>query len=156
MCLDISKDRTKAVTGQEGKYPSVHVWDAITGKKIKAFQLDKDSRGVMGASISPCGRYVGVVDDHDKHRVFIYNLERECKVLELESGASEMKNLAWSKRPDDLRLAIQGEKQIQFWCPADVTKKLKNVGIFDKAASTQLHCVQFDEEGWCYTGGDNG
>lgn len=87
----------------------------------------------MGASLSPCMRYVATVDDNDKHRVTIYNLERDVKVLEMESGASEMKNLAWSKRPDDLRLAIQGDKQIQFWNPADVTKKLKNVGTFDKA-----------------------
>ena len=46
-------------------------------------------------------------------------------MLELESGSAEMKHVAWSKRPDDLRLAVLGEKQIQFWHPADVTKKLK-------------------------------
>lgn len=77
-------------------------------------------------------------------------------MLELESGSAEMKHVAWSKRPDDLRLAVLGEKQIQFWHPADVTKKLKQVGIFDKAAQTMLHTVTFDDEGWCYTGGDNG
>jgi len=88
----------------------VHVWNALTGEKIQAFQLDKDSKGVLGAAISPCGRYIACVDDHDKHRVFIFNLERNCKVLELESGASEMKHVAWSKRPDDLRLAIMGDK----------------------------------------------
>lgn len=101
-------------------------------------------------------RYVAVVDINDKHRVTIYNLERDVKVLEQESGGNEMKNLAWSRRPDDLRLAIQSERQLQFWNPADVTKKLKNVGTFDKAKQTNFHCVTFDEEGWCYTGGDNG
>ena len=39
LCLDISADRTKVVTGQIGKSPSVHVWDASTCDKIDAFQL---------------------------------------------------------------------------------------------------------------------
>ena len=37
LCLDISADRTKVVTGQIGKNPSVHVWDAVTCEKIDAF-----------------------------------------------------------------------------------------------------------------------
>ena len=39
LCLDISSDRTKVVTGQVGKSPSVHVWDANTCEKVTAFQL---------------------------------------------------------------------------------------------------------------------
>ncbi len=30
--LDISSDRTKVVTGQNGKWPSIHVWDANTAE----------------------------------------------------------------------------------------------------------------------------
>lgn len=74
--------------------------------------MDKDSRGVLGAAISPDGKYVACCDDSEKHRVFIFNIERNCKVLELESGSAEMKHVAWSKRPDDLRMAVMGEKQI--------------------------------------------
>lgn len=37
LCLDISSDRTKVVTGQVGKSPSVHVWDANTCEKVTAF-----------------------------------------------------------------------------------------------------------------------
>jgi len=75
-CLDINKERTKVITGSCGKWPSVHVWDAITGKKIFAFQLDKDSKAVMAVAISTDGKYVAAVDLSDKHQVFIYNLER--------------------------------------------------------------------------------
>ena len=35
--LDISNDRTKVVTGQIGKSPSIHVWDAVTAEKLDAF-----------------------------------------------------------------------------------------------------------------------
>ena len=37
LCLDLSLDRTRVVTGQIGKFPSIHVWDAVTCEKIDAF-----------------------------------------------------------------------------------------------------------------------
>lgn len=37
LCLDVSSDKTKVVTGQSGKSPSVHIWDALTCEKIDAF-----------------------------------------------------------------------------------------------------------------------
>lgn len=37
LCLSVSKDRTKVVTAQTGKWPSVHIWDALTAEKIDAF-----------------------------------------------------------------------------------------------------------------------
>lgn len=115
-----------------------------------------DSRGVLAVGFSPCQRYISIVEDNDTHRVTIYNLDRKCVVLELESSKSEVTGLAWSKRPDDLRFAVVGPKEIQFWHPADVTKKLHQKGVFLKATQTNLMCVTFDDEGWCYTGGENG
>lgn len=52
-----------------------------------------------------------------------------------------------------------GEKEIQFWHPADVTKPLKKMGVFGEKFmkdKTNFHAVCFDPEGWCYTGGENG
>lgn len=66
----------------------------------------------MACAISPDGKYVAAVDLSDKHVVFIYNLERQTLVLKQESGASEMEHMAWSKRPDDYRLAVLGTKQL--------------------------------------------
>ena len=44
-----------------------------------------------------------------------------------------------------------------FWHPADVTKRLKQPGVLGRqVASTYFNCCTFDEEGWLYTGGDNG
>jgi WD40 repeat protein len=110
------------------------VWDAKTCEKIDAFQLQEDSRGVLAVGFSQCGRYVACVDDNDNHRVTIYNLERHCEILSLEGGKADVTNLAWSKRPDDLRFAVVGPKEIKFWHPADVTKKLSGKGSFQKAS----------------------
>lgn len=51
-------------------------------------------------------------------------------VLHLENGKAEVTSLVWSKRPDDLRFAVVGPKVIQFWNPADVTKKMSVKGTF--------------------------
>lgn len=51
-------------------------------------------------------------------------------MLTLEGGKAEVTGLAWSKRPDDLRFAVFGPKEIKFWNPADVTKKMSQKGTF--------------------------
>jgi len=37
LCIDLCSDRNLVVTGQTGKFPSVHVWDAHTCEKISSF-----------------------------------------------------------------------------------------------------------------------
>ena len=44
-----------------------------------------------------------------------------------------------------------------FWHPADVTKRLKQPGVMGRTnAATTFTSITFDEEGFCYSGGDNG
>lgn len=54
LSLDVSADRKTVVTGQVGRAPSVHVWDAETGESKTTFKLKPGSRGVAAISISPC------------------------------------------------------------------------------------------------------
>lgn len=70
------------------------------------------------------------MDKHDKHRVTIYNVQRNLELVTVDGSKSEVIDLAWSKRPDDLRFAVVGPKEINFWHPADVTKKLSVKGTF--------------------------
>jgi len=74
----------------------------------------------------------------------------------VEGSKERLFDVAWSKRADDLRFATVGAKTIKFWHPADITKKLNQTGTFGKATMTNMTSVAFDEEGWCYTGGENG
>ena len=71
LSIDLCCDRKLVVTGQIGKSPSVHVWDAHTCEKISSFQLSSDSRGVQAVSISPCKRYVAAVDMSNDHKVYV-------------------------------------------------------------------------------------
>ena len=56
-----------------------------------------------------------------------------------------------------MRFATVTPKQVVFWHPADVTKRLKQPGVMGRTnAATLFTSICFDEEGWCYTGGENG
>lgn len=159
--LDISKDRKTVVTGQVGKNPAVHVWDAETQEQKAQFCLSHEkgvsARGVAGVSVSPCQRYVAAVDQSNDHHVFVYNIERNKLLLNTEGGKEKIFDVKWSKRVDDLRFATIGTKEIKFWHAADITKRLSQKGTFGKNATmTNLTCLDFDEEGWAYTGGENG
>lgn len=96
------------------------------------------------------------VDLSNDHKITIYNIERKKQLLCIEGGKEKIIDVAWSKRPDDLRFAILGAKAIKFCHPADITKKLTQPGTFGKATMTNMSALCFDEEGWCYTGGENG
>jgi hypothetical protein len=75
----------------------------------------------------------------------------------MSAGNDDIKNIAWSKRPNDLRFATQSTKLVKFWHPADVTKRLCVPGKFgDKIPAVKLSCIDFDAEGWMYSGGEGG
>ena len=75
----------------------------------------------------------------------------------MESSKEAVLGIAWSKRANDLRFATWGDKEVNFWHPADVTKRLKQKGVFgEKVAQAKVSCLAFDEEGFSYSGMDNG
>lgn len=48
-------------------------------------------------------------------------------------------------------------RSLQFWNPADASKKLFKNGTFgSKFTQTKFNCAAFDEDGICYSGGGNG
>ena len=102
----------------------MHIWDADSCEQIASFDLAAGSRGVESLSMSPCGRYVACVDKHNSHRVTIYNVQRQKTLLHMEGSKESIDHVVWSKRSNDLRFATCGPKEIKFWHPADVTKRL--------------------------------
>jgi outer membrane protein assembly factor BamB len=56
-----------------------------------------------------------------------------------------------------LRFTAVTTRTLQFWSPADATKKLFRNGTFgQKFTQTKFSCATFDEEGLCFSGGANG
>ena len=157
LSIDISADRQTVVTGESGPQPGVHIWNAATSEKVGQFNLQAGSRGVAACGLSPCSRYVATVDNSNDHRVTIYNIERQKNLMTTNGSTDPILDVAWSKRANDLRFATLTPKQVTFWHPADVTKRLKQPGVMGRQnASTLFTSLCFDADGWCYTGGENG
>jgi WD40 repeat protein len=75
MCIAISADGRRALTGQVNNAPVMFLWDACTGEKIQRFKLPAGSKGVIACSISADGDCVGCVDDSNEHKVHVYGAD---------------------------------------------------------------------------------
>lgn len=72
--IQISSDRRFAVSGQVGSAPVAFLWDAETGQMQKRFKLAKGARGVDAVAISADGSTVALVDRHDQHNVYVFDV----------------------------------------------------------------------------------
>lgn len=157
--LDIAggEFRNIVCTGECGKLSTVHVWDTNTMSSIASFNLGPTAKGVAALSISPCMRYVAAVDQSNDHTMYIYNVQRKKMLLSLSAGSDAIYNIQWSKKPNDLKFVAVTSRSLQFWNPADASKKLFKAGTFgSKFQQTKFNCAAFDEDGICYSGGANG
>jgi len=79
--LEISPDRSFAVTCQRGPKPTCFSWDAATGEKKMRFTLPKGSRGINCCSISGDGNYMACVDQTNDHNIFVFDLSTGGQVF---------------------------------------------------------------------------
>ena len=151
------EQRNIIATGEVGKKSTIHIWDTNTMESLGAFNLWAEARGVTAISISPCARYVCCVDNSNDHNLTIYNINRKKLLIQVSAGSDAITELQWSKKVDDLRFCAVTSRSLQFWNPADSSKKLfKNGSFGPKFTQTKFLCAAFDENGVCYSGGENG
>lgn len=78
-------------------------------------------------------------------------------IIQVSAGTDAVVDIQWSKKPNDLRFSAVTTRSLQFWHPADATKKLYKNGTFgQKFPQTKFLCSTFDSDGLCYSGGANG
>jgi WD40 repeat protein len=150
--ITISSDRCFAASGQVGSAPAAFLWDAATGQKQQRFKLTKGARGVDAIAISNDGTLVALVDRHDQHNVYVFDVA---------SGAGSSKpgdtnrifDICFSNRPGDNSFVTAGSKHIKFWDPSTLEGKK---GIFGEGGeATSFACVATDDQGNAFTGGAN-
>ena len=122
--------RNIVATGETGAKSTVHVWDTTTMKSISSFSLGGSAKGVSALSLSPCQRYIACVDSSNDHMMTIYNVNRKKMIVQVSAGTDAIFEIQWSKKPNDLRFAAVTTRSLQFWHPADATKKLYKNGTF--------------------------
>jgi hypothetical protein len=62
--------------------------------------------------------------------MYIYNVQRKKMLLTLSAGSDAIYNIQWSKKPNDLKFVAVTSRSLQFWNPADASKKLFKNGTF--------------------------
>lgn len=86
----------------------------------------------------------------------IYNIQKKKMLLTLSAGSDAITQIQWSKKANDLKFVAVSARTVQFWNPADASKKLFKNGTFGKFEQTRFSSAVFDEDGICYSGGANG
>lgn len=151
--LTISNDRNWAATGQVGSAPAAFVWNAKTGEKKQRFKLTKGARGVNAIAMSNDGTLVAMVDIHDDHNVYVYDVDSGSLKYKDKGDSNKIFDICFSAKPGQNTFATAGSKHIKFWYP-DQMKGEK--GLFgQKGEMTSFACVAYDDNGVCYTGGCN-
>ena len=99
-------------------------------KSIAQFSLGGAAKGITALGISPCQRYIACVDHSNDHNMSIYNVNRKKMILQVSAGSDPIHDIQWSKKGDDLRFIACTTRSLQFWHPADASKKLFKNGTF--------------------------
>ena len=87
----------------------------------------------------------------------IFHTSKKKAIVTISAGTDAISDIKWSRKPNDLRFAAITSRYIQFWNPADSSKKLFKNGAFGPSfTQTKFNCVAFDTDGVCYSGGANG
>jgi len=149
----ISSGRNLAASGQVGSSPVAFVWDAVTGEKKQRFKLSKGARGVNAIALSPDDKYCALVDLHNDHNVYVYDVGSGALVHKDKGDTNKIMDVCFSGQPGSHDFATVGQKHIKFWY---TDYKQQKKGIFGgKGEQTSFACVTWDNNGTCYTGGCN-
>lgn len=133
--MAVSNDRTIACSGQNGKTPTVFVWDAVTGEKMNRIVLPKGSREVSAIGFSFDGQYIATADNHNDHHVRVYEAESGDLIFEKKSGGNKVFDLEWSKKEDHYEFSICGSKLYMVIKPLEYLMKKGIYGGKGKATS---------------------
>ena len=125
-----TEGRNIVATGECGAKSTIHIWDANTMEPISQFSLGGSAKGVGALAISPCCRYVAVVDQSNDHNMSIFNINKKKAIVSVSAGTDSIVDIQWSKKQNDLRFIAVTTRSLQFWNPADATKKLFKNGTF--------------------------
>lgn len=153
--MGISEDRTLAATGQNGSQPVAFVWNATSGEFKRRYKLTKGMREITAISISPNNKFVAMVDNHNDHNLWIFEVDSEKEVKKDKTGVDRIYHCAWSLKEGEMILATAGVKHFATW-DLDAATFKKRKGIYGKNGNPTSHCcVAWDNEGTCFTGGAN-
>jgi hypothetical protein len=104
--------------------------------------------------MSQDGSLVAMVDRHDQHNVYVFEVSSGQLVGKEVGDVNKIFDICFSARDGEKKFVTAGIKHIKFWDAQPLSGKK---GIFGGAAeATSFACAAFDDQGVCYAGGANG
>ena len=123
--LAICKSRGVVATGQQGKNPSVYVWDISTQQELaKLCGLHK--RAVSDLSFSKSGKMLATIGLDDDNSLIIYDWESGSKVISIAVSKRHVFGVNFSPSYEDL-LVTHGSKHISMWSLPDSDSEQQSI-----------------------------
>eukprot|EP00794_Sanderia_malayensis_P020047 gene20047-22014_t len=155
LCLAIHPVKDVIATGQVGRDPTIHIWDA---EKCEALSILKGQheRGVCAVDFSPDGRKLASVGLDDNHCIVVWDWRKGEKLATTRGHKDKIFEINWDPNIAD-QLVTVGMKHIKFWTQTGGGFTSKR-GTFGKEGKVEtMLCVSYSKTpGMVYSGAANG
>ncbi|KAL5463172.1 hypothetical protein EMCRGX_G032049 [Ephydatia muelleri] len=155
LCLAIHPSQDCIATGQIGRDPSIHIWDANSMQTLSILK-GEHSRGVCAVDFSADGKKLASVGLDDDHCIVVWNWSKGEKLATTRGHKDKIFMIKWDPHSQD-QLVTVGVKHIKFWTQAGGGFTSKR-GIFGKVEKidTMLCVVYGTTGGVVFSGGADG
>ncbi|PFX18604.1 Echinoderm microtubule-associated protein-like 6 [Stylophora pistillata] len=155
LCLCIHPVRDVVATGQVGRDPAVHVWDAVKMETL-AILKGQHERGVCAVDFSGDGKKLASVGLDDNHVIVVWDWKKGEKLATTRGHKDKIFVIKWNPQNPDL-LVTAGMKHIKFWTQTGggFTSKRGTFGSAGKAET--MMCATYGKSpDLVYSGGASG
>ncbi|XP_072031189.1 echinoderm microtubule-associated protein-like 6 isoform X3 [Amphiura filiformis] len=155
LCLCIHPLKDIVATGQLGRDPAIHVWDAESCKSLAVLK-GHHQRGVCAVDFSGDGKKLASVGLDDNHCIVVWDWKRGEKLASTRGHKDKIFVIKWNPHNHD-KLVTVGMKHIKFWNQAGggFTSKRGTFGNVGKPDT--MMCVAFGSDPLVtYSGGSSG
>lgn len=155
LCMTLHPTKNCVATGQVGKNPPIHIWDAASLKTLSVLE-GFHTRGVCSIHFSPDGRKLASVGLDNDHSLAIWDWRRGELLASAKGHQDKVFSIKYDLSSNE-KLVTVGIKHIKFWhhVGGGLTNKR---GIFGNVGKpdTMLCVSQGKVSGVVCTGGANG
>lgn len=113
LCLCIHPVRDVVATGQVGRDPAIHVWDAVKMETL-AILKGQHERGVCSVDFSGDGKKLASVGLDDNHVIVVWDWRKGEKLATTRGHKDKIFVVKWDPHNAE-RLVTAGMKHIKFW-----------------------------------------
>ncbi|CAH1792746.1 unnamed protein product [Owenia fusiformis] len=155
LCLCIHPMKDYIATGQIGREPPIHIWDAETLKTISILK-GAHQRGVCAVDFSADGKRLASVGLDDNHTIVVWDWKKGEKLATTRGHKDKIFVIKWNPHEQN-KLVTVGVKHIKFWTQTG-GGFTSNRGTFGNVAKLDtMMCITYGKSpDLVYTGGGNG